>query len=99
MDYRYLNKIESPADLKKVPRSELPVVAEELRDYMVSVISKIGGHLASSLGAVELTIALHYLYDTPKDNPTQHVCELANTPSSSRVSLRRASRSAPPSGT
>jgi len=67
MDYRYLNKIESPADLKKVPRADLPVVAEELRDYMVSVISKIGGHLASSLGAVELTVALHYLYDTPND--------------------------------
>ena len=67
MEYRYLNKIDSPADLKKVPRAELPMVAEELRDYMVSVISKIGGHLASSLGAVELTIALHYLYDTPSD--------------------------------
>jgi 1-deoxy-D-xylulose-5-phosphate synthase len=67
MEYRYLNKIESPADLKKVPREDLPIVAEELRDYMVSVIAKIGGHLASSLGAVELTIALHYLFDTPRD--------------------------------
>ncbi|MDR3674670.1 MAG: 1-deoxy-D-xylulose-5-phosphate synthase [Acidobacteriota bacterium] len=67
MEYRYLNKIDSPADLKKVPRADLPIVAEELRDYMVSVIAKIGGHLASSLGAVELTIALHYLFDTPKD--------------------------------
>ncbi|HTS69202.1 MAG TPA: 1-deoxy-D-xylulose-5-phosphate synthase [Terriglobia bacterium] len=67
MEYRYLNKIDSPADLKKVPQEDLPVVAEELRDYMVSVIAKIGGHLASSLGAVELTIALHYLFDTPRD--------------------------------
>jgi len=67
MEYRYLNKIDSPADLKKVPRADLPIVAEELRDYMLSVIAKIGGHLASSLGAVELTIALHYLFDTPKD--------------------------------
>jgi 1-deoxy-D-xylulose-5-phosphate synthase len=67
MEYRYLNQIDSPADLKKVPREDLPIVAEELRDYMVSVISKIGGHLASSLGAVELTIALHYLFDTPRD--------------------------------
>jgi 1-deoxy-D-xylulose-5-phosphate synthase len=67
MEYRYLNQIDSPADLKKVPREDLPIVAEELRDYMVSVIAKIGGHLASSLGAVELTIALHYLFDTPKD--------------------------------
>jgi 1-deoxy-D-xylulose-5-phosphate synthase len=67
MEYRYLNHIDSPADLKKVPREDLPIVAEELRDYMVSVIAKIGGHFASSLGAVELTIALHYLFDTPRD--------------------------------
>jgi 1-deoxy-D-xylulose-5-phosphate synthase len=67
MEYRYLNHIDSPADLKKVPREDLPIVAEELRDYMLSVIAKIGGHLASSLGAVELTIALHYLFDTPRD--------------------------------
>jgi 1-deoxy-D-xylulose-5-phosphate synthase len=67
MEYRYLTHIDSPADLKKVPRADLPIVAEELRDYMVSVIAKIGGHLASSLGAVELTIALHYLFDTPRD--------------------------------
>ena len=67
MEYQYLNHIDSPADLKKVPRQDLPIVAEELRDYMLSVIAKIGGHLASSLGAVELTIALHYLFDTPRD--------------------------------
>jgi 1-deoxy-D-xylulose-5-phosphate synthase len=67
MEYRYLTHIDSPADLKKVPKEDLPIVAEELRDYMVSVIAKIGGHLASSLGAVELTIALHYLFDTPRD--------------------------------
>jgi 1-deoxy-D-xylulose-5-phosphate synthase len=67
MDYKYLTSIDSPADLKKVPRQDLPIVAEELRDYMISVIAKIGGHLASSLGAVELTIALHYLFDTPHD--------------------------------
>ena len=67
MEYRYLSAIDSPDDLKKVPRAELPQVAEELRDYIISVISKVGGHLASSLGAVELTIALHYLFDTPRD--------------------------------
>ncbi len=67
MEYRYLSNIDSPADLKKVPREDLPVVAEELRDYLISVVSKVGGHLASSLGAVELTLALHYLFDTPKD--------------------------------
>ena len=67
MEYRYLPAIDSPDDLKKVPRAELPLVADELRHYIVSVISQVGGHLASSLGAVELTIALHYLFDTPRD--------------------------------
>jgi 1-deoxy-D-xylulose-5-phosphate synthase len=67
MEYRFLAHIDSPADLKKVPREDLPKVAEELRDYLISVVSKVGGHLASSLGAVELTLALHYLFDTPKD--------------------------------
>ena len=45
----------------------MPKVAEELRNYLISVVSKVGGHLASSLGAVELTLALHYFFDTPKD--------------------------------
>ncbi|HVB29400.1 MAG TPA: 1-deoxy-D-xylulose-5-phosphate synthase N-terminal domain-containing protein, partial [Terriglobia bacterium] len=67
MEYQHLSRIDSPADLKKVPREELPKVAEELRDYLISVVSKVGGHLASSLGTVELTLALHYLFDTPKD--------------------------------
>ncbi len=67
MEYRYLPHIDSPADLKRVPRDELPKVAEELRDYLITVVSKVGGHLASSLGAVELTLALHYIFDAPKD--------------------------------
>jgi 1-deoxy-D-xylulose-5-phosphate synthase len=67
MEYRYLMDINSPADLKKIPREELPIVADEIRDYLINVVSKIGGHLASSLGATELTIALHYLFDTPRD--------------------------------
>src|SRR5579872_570863 len=67
MEYRYLTHIDSPADLRKVPRTALTTVAEELRDYLVTVVSKTGGHLASSLGAVELTLALHYLFDTPRD--------------------------------
>jgi 1-deoxy-D-xylulose-5-phosphate synthase len=67
MEYKYLMQIDSPADLKKIPREELPKVAEELRDYMISVVSGIGGHLASSLGAVELTLALHYTFDAPRD--------------------------------
>ncbi|MGH9406458.1 MAG: 1-deoxy-D-xylulose-5-phosphate synthase [Terriglobia bacterium] len=67
MEYRYLTRINSPDDLRKLPREALPVVAEELRDYLISVVSKVGGHLASSLGAVELTLALHYTFDAPKD--------------------------------
>jgi 1-deoxy-D-xylulose-5-phosphate synthase len=67
MEYRYLSRIDSPADLKKVPREELPQVAAELRDYLIAVVSKVGGHLASSLGTVELTLALHYVFDAPKD--------------------------------
>jgi 1-deoxy-D-xylulose-5-phosphate synthase len=67
MEYQYLTHIDSPVDLKKVPREELPRVAEELRDYLVTVVAKVGGHLASSLGATELTVALHYTFDAPRD--------------------------------
>ena len=67
MDYQYLPYIDSPADLKKVPRAELPRVAEEMRDFLISVVAKVGGHLASSLGAIELTLALHYTFDAPRD--------------------------------
>jgi len=67
MEYQYLTRIDSPADLKKLPREALPQVAAELRDYLISVVSKVGGHLASSLGAVELTLALHYTFDAPRD--------------------------------
>jgi len=62
-----LDTIISPLDLKKIPRSDLPALAAEIRSTIVQVVSKSGGHLASSLGAVELTIALHYVFDAPKD--------------------------------
>jgi len=67
MQYQYLTHINSPADLKKVARGNLPKVAEELRHFMITEVSKVGGHLASSLGAVELTLALHYTFDAPRD--------------------------------
>ncbi|MGH9445128.1 MAG: 1-deoxy-D-xylulose-5-phosphate synthase, partial [Terriglobia bacterium] len=67
MEYQYLTHIDSPADLRKLPREALPKVADELRDYLITVVSKVGGHLASSLGAVELTLALHYTFDAPRD--------------------------------
>ena len=62
-----LKSINSPADLKKLSRHELPVLAEEIRKIIVDVVSRTGGHLASSLGAVELAIAIHYVFDTPHD--------------------------------
>ena len=62
-----LNRINSPTDLKQLKRSELPELAKEIRNTIVDVVSVSGGHLASSLGAVELGIALHYVFDTPND--------------------------------
>ncbi len=66
--YQYLNTINSPADLKTLPKEALPVLCKELRDYIVNELSHNPGHLASSLGAVEITVALHYVFDTPTDN-------------------------------
>jgi len=62
-----LEKINSPADLKKLSRKELPELAAEIRSTIVEVVSQTGGHLASSLGAVELAIAIHYVFETPHD--------------------------------
>ncbi len=62
-----LDRIDSPADLRRLPESELPQVVEELRDLVIQVTSNTGGHLGASLGAAELVVALHYLYDTPRD--------------------------------
>lgn len=63
----YLEHINSPADLKKLSRGDLEELAGEIRDTIVTTVSKNGGHLASSLGVVELTIALHYVFDVPND--------------------------------
>lgn len=62
-----LSRINSPDDLKTLSRSDLPVLASEIRKLIVDVVSKNGGHLASSLGAVELAIAIHYVFDAPVD--------------------------------
>ena len=67
MDYKYINKIDSPADLKKLQLEELPAVCAELRQFIIEALSKNPGHLASSLGTIELTVALHYVFDTPND--------------------------------
>lgn len=62
-----LEQIHEPADLRRLERDQLPDVAQEVRDRLIDVISKVGGHFAPGLGVVELTIALHYVFDTPRD--------------------------------
>ena len=62
-----LSKIQSPEDVKKLKTKELPFLAAELRDFIIDIVSTKEGHLGASLGVVELTIALHYVFDTPKD--------------------------------
>jgi 1-deoxy-D-xylulose-5-phosphate synthase len=62
-----LNTIESPADLRKLSPAKLPALAQELREFLIQSVSTRGGHFAAGLGTVELTIALHYVFDTPRD--------------------------------
>ncbi len=62
-----LDRINTPEDLRALPEESLPQLCAELRDYLLTVVSEVGGHLSSSLGAVELTVALHYTLDTPRD--------------------------------
>jgi 1-deoxy-D-xylulose-5-phosphate synthase len=64
---KFLKDVEYPSDLKKLNLMDLRVLADEIREYLMDTISKIGGHLGSSLGVVELTLALHYVFDTPRD--------------------------------
>ncbi len=65
--YSLLNTVDNPEDLRKLQREQLPQLARELREFLIESVSKTGGHLSSNLGTVELTIALHYVYDTPED--------------------------------
>jgi 1-deoxy-D-xylulose-5-phosphate synthase len=65
--YQYLDKIDSPDQLRALPKEALPKLAEEIRDFLVTSVSKTGGHLGASLGTVELTLAMHYVYQTPQD--------------------------------
>jgi 1-deoxy-D-xylulose-5-phosphate synthase len=64
---RILDRIDSPADVRSLERNDLARLAEEIREEIVSVCSQVGGHLAPSLGVVELTLALHFVFDTPRD--------------------------------
>jgi len=65
--YPLLARIDSPADLKRVAEADLPRITGELRAYLIESVASVGGHFGAGLGVVELTIALHYLYDTPRD--------------------------------
>ena len=66
-DYKFLNNINFPSDLRKVSESDLQKVSDEVREEMISAVSQTGGHLGAGLGVVELTVALHYVFDTPND--------------------------------
>ena len=65
--YKFIQNINSPADLKKIPLETLPEVAEEYRLFLIESVSKTGGHLGASLGALELNMALHYVLESPQD--------------------------------
>ena len=67
MEYSYLDKINFPSDLRKFKEEELEAISKELRKKTIETVSKTGGHLGAGLGVVELTIALHYIFNTPRD--------------------------------
>ena len=64
---KFLNKVDTPNDLRKLEVKDLRTLSKEIREFLVDSISKTGGHLGAGLGAVELAVALHYVFDTPKD--------------------------------
>ncbi|KAB8161521.1 1-deoxy-D-xylulose-5-phosphate synthase [Lysobacter maris] len=65
--YPRLSRIAVPADLRQFPEDELPAIAEELRAYLIEQVARVGGHFGAGLGVIELTVALHWLYETPSD--------------------------------
>ena len=67
MSEKLLDKINYPIDLRKLNKNKLEKVSQELRSEMINVVSETGGHLGAGLGVVELTVALHYVFNTPKD--------------------------------
>ena len=64
---RLIKQINFPADLKKFKKDDLRKISDELREELIDIVSETGGHLGAGLGVVELTVALHYVFDTPKD--------------------------------
>jgi len=65
--YKYLDDINFPSDIKKLSQEEIKVLAEEVREEIIDAVSETGGHLGAGLGVVELTVALHYIFNTPND--------------------------------
>jgi 1-deoxy-D-xylulose-5-phosphate synthase len=65
--YRFLDRIDTPEDLRRLPVSDLKSVADDVREYLIDTLAEVGGHFASNLGVVELTVALHYVLNTPRD--------------------------------
>ena len=68
LNFKLLDKIEKSSDVKKLTVEELGILCEEIRAYIISIVSENGGHLASNLGVVELTVAMHYVFDLPEDS-------------------------------
>ena len=66
-NYKYLDDINFPSDLRKLSEQDLQNVSDEVRKEMISAVSETGGHLGAGLGVVELTVAIHYVFDTPND--------------------------------
>ena len=64
---KLLSRINSPADLRKLKKNQLQQISNEVRQYIIDIVSEKGGHFGASLGVVELTVALHYVFNTPKD--------------------------------
>ena len=78
MEYKFLNQIDHPIDLKKYKVSDLDKIAKELRYKTIDAVSKTGGHLGAGLGVIELTIALHYIFDAPLDKITAFPLDAAS---------------------
>ncbi len=66
-NYKHLKNINFPSDIRKLSKSDLKKLSDELREELINVVSETGGHLGAGLGVVELTVALHYIFDTPND--------------------------------
>ena len=76
---KIINQINFPSDLRKFNKEKLKQISDELREELIDVVSETGGHLGAGLGVVELTVALHYVFDTPKDKlvwDVSHQCYL-----------------------